>query len=352
MSKVRRLFSIAVLAIAVCTFATAAFAAKGTANVSISVAKQTFAAGDSVAVEVTISNPDRRAIRILKWFTPVDDVEEPLFNITRDGVKVEYVGARYKRPEPTDKDFIILKGGESITRTVDLAEYYDLSATGMYTVSYDVASLDLYQKGNPTIENIQELKSGGLRLWIEGRAVKTPEAEAPEAVTGSNSYTKCTTTQQSQVATARNDAANYATNSLAYLMAGTQGARYTTWFGVYNSGRYSTVGSHFVNISNAMDTASMAFNCGCKKQYYAYVYPNQPYNIYLCRVYWNAPATGTDSRAGTLIHETSHFTIVAGTDDWVYGQSGARNLAITNPNNAVDNADSHEYFAENTPFQP
>ena len=48
----------------------------------------------------------------------------------------------------------------------------------------------------------------------------------------------------------------------------------------------------------------------------------------------------------------SHFTIVAGTDDWVYGQTGAKNLAISNPDNAVDNADSHEYFSENTPSLP
>ena len=35
----------------------------------------------------------------------------------------------------------------------------------------------------------------------------------------------------------------------------------------------------------------------------------------------------------------------------VYGQAGAKNLAISNPTNALDNADNHEYFAENTPFQ-
>ena len=47
----------------------------------------------------------------------------------------------------------------------------------------------------------------------------------------------------------------------------------------------------------------------------------------------------------------SHFNAVAGTDDHVYGQSSARSLAISNPADALDNADNHEYFAENTPFQ-
>ncbi len=97
---------------------------------------------------------------------------------------------------------------------------------------------------------------------------------------------------------------------------------------------------------------SITFDCGCKQNYYAYVYPTQPYKIYLCKVFWQAPLTGTDSQAGTLIHEMSHFNVVASTDDYVYGQAGAIQLASTNPDNAIMNADNHEYFAENTPSLP
>jgi peptidyl-Lys metalloendopeptidase len=85
---------------------------------------------------------------------------------------------------------------------------------------------------------------------------------------------------------------------------------------------------------------------------YAYVYANDPYKIYLCGAFWRAPMRGTDSKGGTLVHEMSHFTVVAGTSDWAYGQSAARNLADSNPKRAIDNADSHEYFAENSPSLP
>jgi hypothetical protein len=124
---------------------------------------------------------------------------------------------------------------------------------------------------------------------------------------------------------------------------------YTTWFGVYTTARYDIVRGHFSAIRSAMDTASVRFDCTCSDDYYAYVYPNQPYNIYLCNVFWRAPMIGTDSKAGTLIHEMSHFYVVASTDDWVYGQTGAKQLAITNPARAVTNADNHEYFAEDSP---
>ena len=58
--------------------------------------------------------------------------------------------------------------------------------------------------------------------------------------------------------------------------------------------------------------------------------------------------TGTDSKAGVVIHEVSHFNVVAGTDDLAYGQTAAKKLK---PRRAIRNADSHEYFAENTPYQ-
>jgi hypothetical protein len=71
--------------------------------------------------------------------------------------------------------------------------------------------------------------------------------------------------------------------------------------------------------------------------------------VYLCPVFWQVSNTGTDSRAGTLIHESSHFTANGGTQDYVYGQSSAKSLASSNPDEAVFNADNHEYFAENNP---
>ena len=57
------------------------------------------------------------------------------------------------------------------------------------------------------------------------------------------------------------------------------------------------------------------------------------------------------AKAGTIIHELSHFDVLGNTDDIVYGQSGAKSLAISNPSQAIKNADSHEYFSENTPAQ-
>jgi peptidyl-Lys metalloendopeptidase len=48
----------------------------------------------------------------------------------------------------------------------------------------------------------------------------------------------------------------------------------------------------------------------------------------------------------------SQFEVVAATDDVVYGQAGARDFADSDPDLAITNADSHEYFVENAPALP
>lgn len=312
-----------------------------------------FAANQDVVIHVTFLNPTNHTIKLLKWYTPVEDFEEPLFTITRDGQPVSYTGPVYKRPAPTAGDYISLKAGEKLTRDVSLAGYYDLSTTGSYAIFYNVASWDLSsEKAGGRINNIETLASNKLEVSIEGRLSSSAPIVDSLAVTGNTSFNRCTASQQSTLITARSEASNYAAGALSYLQAGLKGLRFTTWFGVFDSGRYTTVTNHYASLRSAMDTASVTFDCGCKKRYYAYVYPTQPYTIYLCSVYWGAPMTGTDSKAGTLIHEMSHFNVVASTDDYVYGQAGAKNLAITDPNKAIDNADNHEYFAENNPAQP
>jgi uncharacterized Zn-binding protein involved in type VI secretion len=80
---------------------------------------------------------------------------------------------------------------------------------------------------------------------------------------------------------------------------------------------------------------------------FAYVYPtDKTHTIYLGKHFHPAPETGSDSKAGTLIHEVSHFNDVAGTDDVVYGTDNAENLAQQSPSDAKKNADNFEYYIE------
>jgi peptidyl-Lys metalloendopeptidase len=307
-------------------------------EVKLSLDQVAYAAHEPVLATVTITNRGKNPAKLLSWLLPAADLEEPLFRVTRPGAEAAFVGPHYKRPTAADTDFIHLAAGASLTRTVDLARFYDLSATGDYKVIVEVA-----QKTSNTVS-----------AWVEGRAVAAPEPLTIDAGTASLSYSgRCSLTQQDTISDAVIQAASYSDLAKNYL-AGTPTAttRYKTWFGTFSTSGWNTAHDHFVAIDDAFDNKPVTVDCKCKKNYYAYVYPTQPYVIYVCRAFWNAPMTGTDSKAGTLIHEMSHFNVVASTDDWAYGQSACKNLAISDPSRALDNADSHEYFAENTPPLP
>ena len=319
-----------------------------------------FANGDG-AVEVILTNTSNKIARVPKYQLPLGELEAKLFSISRDGEPVAYEGPMIKRGLPLASDFAILRPGQSYRSVVQLADAYDMRKSGTYTVtlasslqhgSMSDGSMLKSPRGLPLT-----LQSAPLRMYAAGKLPNPTKGKGKPGTGGGSingvATVGCSATQITGIGNAITSARAYSENAKGYLVANNQGPRYTTWFGAYTSSRYGTASQHFVAIDAAMDQTGdkIKINCGCNQSYYAYVYPTKPYEIFVCRAFWSAPNTGTDSKAGTLVHEMSHFNAVAGTDDVVYGQAGAKNLAITDPNGALNNADSHEYFAENTPNQ-
>jgi len=305
-------------------------------------------------VRFTMTNTGKSAVSVVRWETPFTGLIGEVFQVTINGVEAEYIGRHYKWADPEDYDMITLKAGESRSITVDLSEAWHLGETGVYDIAYRTNERALrFGQRDTTVDKRfdREVASAPVRLFVEGTPMSDAVIPMDRVDTKANAagFTSCSSSQQSAINTGMNNAGSYAANSLSYLNAGTRGTRYTTWFGTYDASRYSTVKAHYVKIDEALRVKPVTFNCACTDSAYAYVYKNQPYNIHVCNAFWSAPATGTDSKAGTIIHELSHFTIVADTDDHAYGQTNAKKLARTKPARAIDNADSHEYFSENTP---
>jgi peptidyl-Lys metalloendopeptidase len=321
---------------------------------SVSPERQSLGKDDEVTVQVTVTNTSASPVRVLAWTLPLAEIEAPLFDVTRDGQKVRYLGIRVKRGAPGPDDYIELAPGASTSTAVELSALYEMNITGAYTIRYRSGALDMY--GAPGARaGAGELQSEPVSIWIDGRLPRgtvTPEPlplRAMQAAAAGLAYSKCSNAQQGQVSSAATAALAMATDGEAYMQKNALAARYGEWFGAVDQDRAQLVKSHFGAIREAFASKPVTVDCGCNKSYFAYVYPSQPYKIYVCKAFWNAPMTGTDSKGGTLVHEMSHFTVVAGTDDWVYGQMGAASLARTDPAKAVENADSHEYFGENTP---
>jgi peptidyl-Lys metalloendopeptidase len=340
----------------------AAAAAAGEVSIRVTPERQSLAKSDNVVVNVTVTNATAATQYMLKWQTPLNAVEAPLFEVTRDGMPVRYLGVQVKRPAPAAADYIALKPGASLSRRVELSALYDMAVTGAYSVRWRAGATQLFSRPGTMRSGSQALgpaRAAALpdpvpaSVWIDGRQPRGALETAIPAPEGAGlSFSRCSNAQQETITGAVQAAQAMAQDADGYLQRKDLGRRYSGWFGAVDATRPATVGRHFLAIKDAFASKPVTVDCGCNESYYAYVYPNQPYKIYVCKAFWAAPLTGTDSKGGTLVHEMSHFTVVAGTDDLAYGQSAAGQLAVSDPDKAIQNADSHEYFGENTPEQP
>ena len=339
--------------------------------------KGDYAAADKQMLKFSLTNQSDRPVRILKWHTPLEGAKSDMFHVETGGKRAVYLGRLDKRAAPVEEDFLTLTAGETTSVEIDLTAEYDIVEAGNYNVRY---RKNLLQYGSePTGALIKQFNKvpktpkapaltmrvgTGLFRLLEARpsrlvngieaehAAKLADAERERRVPA---FSGCSAARQGILKNALVEAVKIATDARDALVNASHcgevtGRRYAEWFGAYSAGRYGKVRDHFSKIVDALNNQTITFFCDCEEaNTYAFVNPTKPYEIHLCGAFWNAPLSGTDSQGGTIVHETSHFNVVAGTDDHQYGQSGCRTLANSRPDDAIDNADSHEYFAENRP---
>jgi peptidyl-Lys metalloendopeptidase len=361
-----------VIALAVlCGPTWAAAAPVGGLTAAIEAEKSFLTGGDHAVVRVALTNGSAQDLYVPYWQTPLRGVTGNLFDVRLNGQPVAYTGRLTKWGPPQAEDYVRIPAGQELAVSVDLSRHYDLTRTGEYTVQLRTQVQDAL-RGTGTkivdLSGLRELASNVVALGIERDAhgrlvqslVQTTDAALDSSTDGLDAITQkyltpgfvsCSSSRQSTLRTALGNAESISLAARNYLnnlpvASRSTDAAYRTWFGAYTSSRYSTVQSHYNNIYSTFNTKTVTFYCDCTSSAYAYVYANQPYKIHLCNAFWAAPNLGIDSKAGTLVHETSHFTVVAGTQDYAYGTSACQSLANSNPSRAVNNADSHEYFAE------
>ena len=191
-------------------------------------------------------------------------------------------------------------------------------------------------------------------LFVSLLAIPRADASSDAARGTAVSHILCSVAEQASLVTAVADATTYATTATTYFSNNRAGSLFTYWFGAYDAARWNTVKQNYVNIRTELVGNSIEFDCSlnlCSAQTYGFVYPNdaRPLTIHLCDMFWSAPNTGTDSRAGTLFHWLSQFSDLGSTGTRAYGQSNSHALP---PEQAIANSDNYEYFAENTPNTP
>jgi peptidyl-Lys metalloendopeptidase len=97
---------------------------------------RTLSTGEVVEASFTLTNSSSEGVHVLNWFTPLEGMAGDIFEVERDGAPVPYRGKLVKRAAPTADDYVWLEAGGSVSAQIDLAEGYDFSQAGQYTVQF------------------------------------------------------------------------------------------------------------------------------------------------------------------------------------------------------------------------
>ncbi|MFI0404813.1 hemopexin repeat-containing protein [Actinomadura sp. 3N508] len=336
-------------------------------------AAPTYRIGEPITITFELTNTAEQDVRILEWDTPLEGEVLAYFEVRHEGEIVPYDGRFLKRGDPEESSYRLVRAGETVADTIDLTTAYPIAQPGQYTVTLAAHVLDAIPQGEEVVTKRTRSRQEGFeldRLSVtfevvgDGEARPTVAEKIRRDLRHEESHRVADTSPKlsprepvinggddaarRQTRTAHENAGVFAETVMRQLdwTPGAANALYQEWMGAFDTGRHAIVRQHFADSCSVVTGQTVTYDLsgtGCTPGTFAYTYKNTR-KIWLCSQFWPAPATGVDSKFGTMVHELSHA--VSSTDDVVYGQVNARALAASNPADAIRNADNHEYFAE------
>lgn len=342
-----------------------AAAAAATKSLKVSVAAPSAMADVSdLTVTTTIVNTGDETLSLLADpRSALSSFATNTFAVTHDsgagvdftGVKVRYIPEMAAKLADTVK---VLAPGESVDVTHEVGRYYNFTGAGEGAFNFEPVNLFTAVEADGSLTELRaDVEPAAVHLTGQLATSKALSesslggaADARFAARGLSKRAQftssCTTSYRSQTNAAITAGSTLASKSISHLQANPSGSTVqTTWYGTFASSRYRETLSSFQTLVSA--PASWTYDCSCTDSgTYAYVYPDSYGEVYLCGYFWRAPATGSGSRADTIIHEGTHFPQVLGTDDVTYGESSCKSLARSSPAQAVNNADNHAFFSD------
>lgn len=318
-----------------------------------------------------VTNSNDFPVYVLKAYTPLEGLRSDCLDVLWNGEPVQYDGPLLKRGKETARSYVLIGAGETIEAVVDISKCYSVSAKGSYEVSFkgnirNVIPAEDWRPRSlaratkvtvrpnivPTAFRVSQSDRGRATSGAIARAVREAResenksepskkaglraVKAPKLVGG-------TATKRTQTKQAHKDGYNLCDTALSTLA---NDSKYRTWFGAHTTGRFNTVKTIYENTKKGFESTTFTYHLNggssCEAGDLAYTYYGSD-EIWLCGGFWSAPTSGTDSKAGVVLHEHTHAS--ADTEDHEYGQADCKVLAQNDPAKAIDNADNFEYHA-------
>ncbi|EJD37460.1 deuterolysin M35 metalloprotease [Auricularia subglabra TFB-10046 SS5] len=324
------------------------------ARTALSVSLSGAARFDGVAnavVSATVTNTGDESVKVLNAPGSVlSKGPTDVFVISSsDGKAPRFQGLFTKYVPKIGKSYTTIAPGQSITVDHSLADAYDFSQSGAGNYHISVAS-DFYVL---TADGVEKLVAAVAphTARLSGTLVKRSPAPLPLKITG---CTKENTTVIENVLNNANVLVRDATKELASHSFETATPRYQTWFGAPTFKRYSQVSSVFGGL-NETSFADYTYECVDAARCAgvddgdAFTRPDAINHFFICPAFFAVKPNpdGSETQPGILVHLATHWDTTGSTGHQATGVDSSRLLAKSNPELAVTNADSFEYFAEN-----
>ncbi|KAI0697605.1 peptidyl-Lys metalloendopeptidase [Cytidiella melzeri] len=309
-------------------------------------------------ITATVTNTGDETLKLLNEpHGPLSNLPTNTFDITHQdsgaspaftGVVVKYVPSVAIKTGQVDA-FTVLAPGQSINVEHDLTEAYNFASSGQGVYSFTGANKFSFVDPATGLPTSLTADSAQPHIMTVSGDLTAPNPTPIKR----EAYTGCSATQETSIVAAAAQAQSYVASSFAYLQAHTaRTIRYQVWFGAYSDANHGLLLTNFASMSNS-SFPEYTFDCACNiPSVYAYARPDVYGQVTVCNAFWDAPLNGTDSQGGTLVEVGSYFYQNGGTLDYTYGQEAAIELAQSDPQDAINNADNYEYFAENVPVLP
>ncbi|MFJ9414345.1 hemopexin repeat-containing protein [Streptomyces sp. NPDC101227] len=331
----------------------------------------TYRRGEPVSLIFEIENVSDTDYRLLVWNTPLECEVFNFLEVRCGDRVVPYDGRFVRRGDPSPDSYRTIAAGETIIEELDISESYALDEPGTYDVTLRVKFADAIpdvgmalsartrkeHRGfalDPVTTQFELLPDGSARPTAGERARREEPQDGPRRLTvdpaqrdlGLPDFPLPPGFEEVFAADANARAwLDAAIAELAGWSGRTDNTLYTEWFGADSASRFQTVRDRFSAIRAWMNrgvTYDLS-QSGCPADSLAFTHFGSD-TVYVCSLFFSAPATGPESQFGTFVHEWSHAAV--GTEDFVYGEDDARELADTRPDTALNNADNFAYFVE------
>lgn len=270
-----------------------------------------------------------------------------------DQVAFDGVRVRVQTTGLAEDSFQTIEAGETVEVEWDPAVVHDLSAGGAFDFvaegSFLTAALD-----STDITGAVDFASNKLASTVDGVAAAAVRRDFHEqAAKRSAVQSDCTGTQRTATVNALSSCRSLAAQASTAAASGAA-AKLTEYFKSSTSATRSSVAAVFSRIVSecGSSTSGVAdYYCSdvyssCKSNVLAYTLPSQSYMVN-CPLYFSALSALSSTchaqdQATTTLHEVTHLSQIAGTDDLGYGYSAATSLSASQ---ALNNADTYALFA-------